>query len=123
MVSWILLEEVVLSGKCAAAADPAGDLDGVGEAGGGEEADGGGFAGLAEVPRFVGKFVGEAVAAFAEGLVGELDRVVSGFGDFAEHGEVAPAVAAAGRDARGGFFPAEGAMDGEGFQGLKVLKC
>jgi hypothetical protein len=94
------------AGKGAAAAHPAGDLHGVGQAGGSDEADGSGGGGVMQAPGLVGEFMGVAVAAFAQGFEGEEDGVVGGHGDLPEHGQIAPALAATAGVAKRDFSAA-----------------
>lgn len=102
-----------------AAADPAGNLNGVGKAGGRDEAHGRRFPAVTQAPGFIGKVVGIAVAPFMEGFQGEEEGVVRGVRDGAQGRDLAAAVPATAGMAGRNFLAAEGAVEGHGAQRMK----
>lgn len=104
------------SNGSAASAEPAGDFDGVAEGCGGHQADGGRFAAAFEAPCFFCEVAGFCVASIVEGEETELERVVGGVNDGAEHGDFAAAVRAVFVLGQGDLVSAVGAMHVHGWR-------
>ena len=108
--------------ETATAAEPAGDVDRVVGGGRAHEADGGGFAAAFEAPCFFCEVAGVGVAGFVEGEEPELEGVVSGLEDVAEHGDFAAAAGAVFVLAEGHHVTAVGAGDFHGVRGRGVRR-